>query len=475
MKILATNKENRLLDNKAINKYKIDSSLLMESAGLQAFLYIKKNYDISKVLILCGKGNNGGDALVIARYMLLENKKVDILIFDDIKSDLTKKHLNSCKLLKANIINEISTYDYSLVIDGILGSGIKPNINDSYLNLFKFINTNFSQDKIVSLDQNSGYSDLISPSSYSIKSDLIINFGLDKIANYHPSFQSKFNKIYDINPGFKLNNIKTNSYLYDFSDLKIKRLKKNDYKNSRKHVLCFVGSKKYSGALRLVLKSLYKSRIGMVSCYTDKEILKEIGENHPSIILDSLENFDFKSKNKYDALLIGCGSDNLINKELLEKLLNLDIPTVIDASALKIFSLLNDINRKSKLIITPHLGEIRNFNVENIENLSSIELKDKLFSISKKYNCDIVLKSNVNWIVENDNLNIIPSNNPKVGVSGSGDILASIITSFLAQNIKDPITMANLAHQKAASLLDYYFESDDILSKLDIVIKESEV
>lgn len=335
MKKLATNTENRLLDKQSIETYLISQDMLTESAGVQSFLYLKENFDLKKVLVLCGKANNGGDALVISRYLKLSNVDVSLYFVDKPKSISCVKQAFICEKLDIKIVNKIDS-DYTLILDGVFGSGLVNKVNKDYEDFFNKINSMFNKDIIVSLDQNSGYSDDLNPNVPMIKANTIINYGLDKISNYHMSICNKKRKVVDINPSFNLDYISTNSYLASFDDISLTSFKSNDFKNTRKHVLCFIGSKKYSGALRLSLRALYKTGIGLVSCFTDKSIVKIVGENHSSLILDSIDSFDFS--NNYDSLLIGCGSDNTIKKDFLEKLLDLDLPTVIDASALKVFS-----------------------------------------------------------------------------------------------------------------------------------------
>ncbi|MFO8053120.1 MAG: NAD(P)H-hydrate epimerase [Candidatus Omnitrophota bacterium] len=163
-----TAEQMKKVDKTAIEEFGIPSLALMENAGRSAsdiaygMLIDKK----SKLICICGKGNNGGDGFVCARHLI--NKGINVLVFlacsrDQLKGDakinfsiLEKMNASICELKKeddfANLENEIINSE--LVVDAIFGVGITGEIRKPYSEIIEIINKN--KNKILALDIPSG-------------------------------------------------------------------------------------------------------------------------------------------------------------------------------------------------------------------------------------------------------------------------------------------------------------------------------
>lgn len=142
-----TREEMENLDKRAIEYYKIDSILLMENAGMKVYEEIK-NHD--SFTVICGRGNNGGDGLVVARQLVVSEKDVNTFIIKGPKSEESKKNFNILKNLTDNIfiiedesdLEKLkSSLDNSQVaVDAIFGIGTDRDIKGIYKDVIKVIN-----------------------------------------------------------------------------------------------------------------------------------------------------------------------------------------------------------------------------------------------------------------------------------------------------------------------------------------------
>jgi len=190
--------EMKEIDSYAINTVGIPSIVLMENAALKVINNIDLNFN--NFTVVCGRGNNGGDGLAIARHLIIKGKKVRIYIAGDLKSGTEdfNINLNILKNLKAEIINikdekellqlkeDLSVSD--ITIDALFGIGLKRNIEGLYLEIIKMINNESKQ--IISVDIPSGIDgDTGKPMGICVKADKTVTFhkmkkGLLNCGNY---------------------------------------------------------------------------------------------------------------------------------------------------------------------------------------------------------------------------------------------------------------------------------------------------
>lgn len=177
--------EMKEIDSYAINTVGIPSIVLMENAALKVINNIDLNFN--NFTVVCGRGNNGGDGLAVARHLIIKGKKVRIYIVGDIKNGTEDFNINLSilKNLKAEIINiknekellqlkeDLSVSDTT--IDALFGIGLKRNIEGLYFEVIKMINNESKQ--IISVDIPSGIDgDTGKPMGICVKADKTVTF-----------------------------------------------------------------------------------------------------------------------------------------------------------------------------------------------------------------------------------------------------------------------------------------------------------
>ncbi|MDC7250861.1 MAG: NAD(P)H-hydrate dehydratase [Sphaerochaetaceae bacterium] len=477
MKDLYYCKDITKIDSLAQNQYNQPGIILMEQAGLKTWLYIKdKIKKDENITVVCGGGNNGGDALVVARCAYNDGyKNINIIYCSTKFSDsfeIQDKIIRSYNLpITSYLDNKEKSLDIinnaTHLIDGIIGVGLKSNLRLNLVELIKIINASSSIKYCI--DVPSGLSDVVS--GICVKANFTFCMGPLKALYYYPKNIEKCNEIIEINPSFPpqvIEKVKPIAQLEENHKVDILPLNKSDYKKTRGHLASFGGSNQYSGALRLTSKAAFSSRCGLVTAFCDSQIYNVVASESPSIIVKKLEDgFDLKC---YNAILAGPGWDKN-REELLLEILSYNKPTVIDADGIRAYAHLYrekkiNIKENEKLIFTPHLGELKvladsvleDYSIDNIESLL-----DTLTKLSSILNATIVCKASVVYIVSPNKLPLIIYNlNPSLAVAGSGDILAGCIASFLCngfstyKSAKEGVLVHINAGKLAKKELGYY-------------------
>jgi len=165
MKIV-TAEEMQELDRRAIEKLHIPSINLMENAG-KAVAEEALSFPVSsKILVICGKGNNGGDGFVAARYLAIKRRDVKILLIgrmDEVKHD-PKINVYKLKAQKVEVVacpdlNSFNDFkeemkDYDVIIDALFGIGLKTELKSPYSDIITYLNSLKSH--IIAVDVPSG-------------------------------------------------------------------------------------------------------------------------------------------------------------------------------------------------------------------------------------------------------------------------------------------------------------------------------
>ncbi|MDU5323770.1 NAD(P)H-hydrate epimerase [Peptoniphilus harei] len=148
------------LEKRTIDEYKIDSLILMENAGMGIYREINQ---YNSYTIVCGKGNNGGDGLVIARHLILNGKLVEVFVVGDKMTKEFAKNLEILeKLTEINYIEDENDFDglvesmevNEVTLDAIFGIGLNRPLNDFYKKLINLINAHGNY--IIAVDIPSG-------------------------------------------------------------------------------------------------------------------------------------------------------------------------------------------------------------------------------------------------------------------------------------------------------------------------------
>lgn len=510
------------IDSRSQSDYSIPALVLMEQAGSKGWHAFadfakEKGREFKNVVFVAGGGNNGGDALVMAReafFSGLEN--FSILLVGSRVSNACSVHRNICRKLGFTMFeaeNEdgmISTHTSSLladadvIVDGIAGTGLRGLLSGTTAEIVKMINARQNQGALVmAVDIPSGCSDGMSVAGPRIIADVTVTMGLRKAAAYHPVCRMGWGTILRVNPSFPpalLKNSVAVATLSDHADLKIMPYHEDVYKNKRGHLALFAGSTSYTGAPRLTARGAFHSRCGLVTLCCSKDVASVASAESPSIIVQSLSDGETVSSHTlsvgYQAIAAGPGWGEGHQDQLIE-ILNSGLPTVLDADAITTFASIVGEHRlqgtvHGPLILTPHPGELHRMlealhmpllAQETGPSSSPESFIDSLRRVAVALELVIVYKSHVLWIVDGRNGGALPivvdGMNNALGVAGSGDVLTGVIGSLLAQGY-DPLQAAHtgvLIHQEAglrARSEAGWFDAETLTSHVGIVCRNAE-
>ncbi|WP_295722415.1 NAD(P)H-hydrate dehydratase [uncultured Methanobrevibacter sp.] len=493
----------------------INRICLMESAGKSLADEIAKivtyNYSYPiKILLFAGSGGNGGDCFVASRYLLNRGFEVEIYslnTLDNIKSKDAKANLEvllnmqpRISSLKIHYINDLADFDNidlegeAVLVDGILGTGIKGKLRDKARRAIETINN--AKGIKIAVDVPSGLDPLTGEVyDLSIKADYTITFhriktGV-KIAN-----EDIVGGIVTCDIGIPLEA----EIFVGYGDLvKIQNRLPSSYKGVHGKILIIGGSNDYSGAPAISGMSAISSGTDLVYVACPNSASLPIKSLSPDLIVKGLSGDYLSSEHLddilelvdgVDAVLIGPGSS--INDETA-KLFNILVhkikkPIVLDADALKLVDI-KLIKDREDIILTPHLFEFKTFfnsvinnkgiDLDSINNLSQdldyVSINNQIESIqniTKSVKSTVVLKGKYDLVLKGNQFRINKTGNPGMTVGGTGDALSGIAVSLLSQGLNtfDAAALALYLNGRAGDLAfnkqGYGFSASDITEYL---------
>lgn len=458
MEQVVTVKEMQEIEKLTCQKQKITPFELMVKAGKNIYLAYKKSYQTYKnILLVCGTGNNGGDALVFGEEAIKDQKNVYVLMVGSKSKQSESSLLMTRRYQEKNIpityveqekefqkfIEKLSKID--VIIDGLFGIGLSRNIEGIYEQVILWINR--QQQQIISIDCPSGlHADsgkvmnisVIADKTYTIeayKQGLIINDGLDC---------SKEVEI--IQAGMEM--IDYQKYMFNQFNYLSNR-KHNSHKYHYKSVITIGGQIGVMGALTLAGKSALVSGAGLSTIATNEEHHEHFIRTVPEIMYETISKSEDIDKLLYkkDAILFGLGIKKIteFEKMIYHKIIQSEKPLILDASG--ILLLKNKAKRNNKrTIITPHYGEFSKLMEVEVEDISN----DPLTYIKKCidiYDCEVILKGPSTIYATQNKVLYINQGTPALAKAGSGDVLAGICLTYVARNL--PIEQGILLHMLA--------------------------
>lgn len=466
---VVTSREMRDIDELAIRKFKIPSIVLMENAGLRAAEIIAaKKAELgytSDILVFAGKGNNGGDALVVARQLVAMGLRVKLFLLHSFDAYQNESKQNLEILLEQKIrpivldnVGPLEEFFDSatgpfLAVDGLLGIGFKGPLAGLFADVVDLINA--KTDYVISLDISTGVDATTGQTiGQAIYADLTIAFGFAKIGHFiAPGALHRGElKVVDIALPVSFRNegsihalAKTN-----VAPLLLRR-DRYGHKNSFGHTLLFGGSKGMLGAISMAARACLRVGSGLVSVLTWEEayeqLLSRVEDELMVYPLSMDEKRYLKSRdyvNQYSSVVVGPGMGK---EEKAEKVLGDFIdyfqgPLVIDADGISLLAkpeLRQKLHgRKSPTILTPHPGELsRLLNVPKADVVN--QPREMVERAAEETNSIVLLKGATTFICSGDGhiyLNHYP--NDGMATAGSGDVLAGMIGGIVGQQKMDP-------------------------------------
>lgn len=463
MKILSV-QQMREADSNAIEKFKIPSLVLMENAGRSVAREIMKNtsLDKKKVIIVAGKGNNGGDGLVIARILSTLDINISVFLLSQ-KEELSVDAMHQLSIceksnIEINYFNEktilnhfkLSVLNSSLVVDAIFGTGLKGKLKYLQDEIIKIINN--SAVSVISVDIPSGISgDSGSIVGNAVKADVTVTFGALKRGHFLLPGRSYCGNIIVSDIGIPTAVIDNLSSVELITPALVKKkLPVRDnvgHKGSFGKVLIVAGSEEMRGAPRLSGLAAFKTGSGLVTLALCEDLMHSAENfieattlklNRGSCLDTSGADIVIDNQQRYDSVVLGPGLGREDRtKEAIRKIVEkTEIPIVLDADGLIAFSENFKLLENKNLIITPHHGEMQMLTGISIEEIRRDPL-NVARNIAVELKITVHLKGPLGQVVDgkNDKSYILPVMNNALAKGGSGDVLSGVIASLIGQGL----------------------------------------
>jgi len=453
MKILSA-ESFRAWEQFTIDQEPVSSIDLMERAARACTNWLLSNVkSAASFSIFCGKGNNGGDGLAIAR--MLNEKKINVTVYilefghkgtNDFQVNLSRLHqLNHVAI--HFVQSEIHFPKFSqneIIIDALFGSGLNRSPEGITARLIEHINN--SGRIIISIDIPSGmFVDRSSTGSSTINANYTLSF-----QNYKPAFLLAENgealgeiQLLDIglHPAF-YETVNSTFELVNLDLVKSIRKPRNRFahKGNFGHSLLVAGSFGKIGAAVLASRACLRSGSGLLTCHIPKCGYEIMQTTVPEAMIATDFNSSFLTKidtdlTLFDAIGIGPGIGNasetkMMLREILDAYRN---PLVLDADALNIIAAQKDLLQlvPKGSILTPHPKEFERLFGKSENDFGRISLA---LEQARILNSIIVLKGHHTFIATPDGKGFFNnSGNPGMATAGSGDVLTGILTGLLAQ------------------------------------------
>ena len=487
----------------------------MESAGKSLAEEVGKIavYTFSKpvkVVIFTGSGGNGGDGFVAARYLLNRGYDVDIyMLKDNIRSTEAKVNFEILqnmkpRLSRLNIYNlktledinntEVakSTNSEYVIVDGLLGTGIKGNLQTNVKRAIEIINQ--SSGIKISVDVPSGMDPLTGEvNDLAVVPDYTISFHKIKTGVRDAEEELVGGLVTaDIGIPFEA------EYFVSYGDfLRLKNRDENSHKGNNGRLLIVGGSKDYSGAPAIAGMAAIGAGADLVYVATPEKSAEAIKSTSPDLIVKSLEGDKLSLKHSeeilemadnVDAVLIGPGAgiDDETSKLFNVLVTKIKKPIVLDADSLKQVEL-SLIKNREDIILTPHIFEFKSFFNINEDLKLDIDSYDfnkvdenitQFQQITRQIKATVLVKGKYDLILSGTRFRINKSGNAGMTVGGTGDALAGISASLLAQGLNSfdsaclGVFINGLAGERAFDVKGNGFSATDLVSYIGNVIKD---
>jgi hydroxyethylthiazole kinase-like uncharacterized protein yjeF len=460
MKIV-TAAEMRAIDRATTERFGVPSLTLMENAGTAVAERVLSYGLNQRIVVFCGKGNNGADGLVAARILHERGKKVEIILLADpaeLKGDVAAMYarlpiaatiVKSSDELKSDRVRAVLAAD--LYIDAIIGTGFNPPVRGLYADAIAMLNSFHKSILAVDIPSGADADATNRQQGIIVRADQTVTFTAARPGHVYglltqgPTFVADIGSPEEaIVSSLNLNVITAR----DFAAL-IGPRPVDSNKGNYGHVLVAGGSLGKAGAAAMAGLSALRTGAGLLTIATPKSVLATVAGFHPELMTEPMPETDSGSfaasafnplkalaKGK-SVLAIGPGISRAPETAALVRSLvaGAEIPVVLDADGLNAFEgCTEELNGKGRLlVITPHPGEMARLAGCSIADVQ----KDRLGTARKfarEHELIVVLKGHRTLVVQPEGeawVNM--TGNPGMSTAGTGDILTGIVAAMIAQ------------------------------------------
>ncbi len=470
MEIL-TSQQMRHVDRRAIRRFGLPEIALMENAGLRVFEVLQgldDDLQARRILLLCGKGNNGGDTFVLARHLRNRGIPFTALLFgrrDEVRGGaatnlralermgVAPREIRGASSWKA-ARKVLDSCD--LVVDGILGTGLSRPAAGFLATVFADVNT--ARALVVAVDIPSGlYGDTGDVPGPCIKADHTVTFVRPKIPHVFPPAEAMCGTLHVADIGIPNEAVaaeKADLDLLDAAELAplLPRRRPDSHKGDYGHALVIAGSRGKGGAARLASLGALRAGCGLVTAAVPAGLqsgfvsraMEVMTEGLPetadgTLAASGLERLLGLLEGK-QAVAIGPGltTHPETRRLIREVVLRARVPVILDADGVNAFAGSDELlsGRKRPLVLTPHPGEMG-----RLVGTSGAGVQARRVPLARdfarRHACHLVLKGYRTLIASPlGRVHVNPTGNPGMATGGSGDVLTGLLAGLLAQGIE---------------------------------------
>ncbi|MBA3013918.1 MAG: NAD(P)H-hydrate dehydratase [Proteobacteria bacterium] len=484
---LAKAADMRAIDHRAIQEYGIPGVVLMENAGRSVVEFICRwqgPVSGKRAVVVVGPGNNGGDGLVVARYLYQAGCRVMIvsLVDPEVWQGDAAINWRIVQKLSVPVVKVLSSESVSVcetefacadfLVDAIFGTGLARTVSGHFARAIDLINQ--ANRSVISVDIPSGLnSDTGCPLGSCVRAGLTVTFGLAKPGQViHPGigYVGRL-EVADIGiPDAIIDEfgLVTEFLVPGYAIGLLSVRQPTSHKGTFGHLLLLAGSQGKTGAAMLAVLGALRSGVGLASLAIPRLLnpvfevsLMEamtipLASDYFLGVLDSAA-IALALKDK-DALVLGPGLGSAPETvDLICRLYReVSLPMVVDADALTALGMALPVRSGApERVLTPHPGEMA-----RLTGLSVMEIQGDRIQVAADYaqskGAVVVLKGAATVIAGPDGrVAINSSGNPGMAAGGMGDVLAGVIGSLLSQGLTawDAACLGVLVHGMAADRL----------------------
>jgi NAD(P)H-hydrate epimerase len=433
--------------------------MLMQNAGREVARVVTSDEKVHgrRIVILCGLGGNGGDGMVAARYLQEEGASVEIYLLgseNDISNRETVINWGILKNLEeitrgvlkteSAVKKTKSILDADIVIDGMMGFGLKSRLREPILSGVVMFNkstaSKYAIDVPTGIDSDTG-----EIHGKAVKADVTIALHGPKKGTLAAKELVGKIKIVSIGIPSEASTVCGPGDLSYFVQPRKSTARKGDFGR----ILVIGGSDVYSGAPALAGLAALRTGADLVSIMTPEPVVDAVRSYSPNLMVSSLgtrvlmhESVDsiIEAAVNQDVVALGpgLGLDHetvLTTRAIVDKLVHIAKPMILDADGLKALAGSEQHLDPAFSVLTPHWGELSILMDKSLGIASDMANRvDAALETAKRYNSVILLKGPIDVVAHPDgHYKLNRTGCPAMSVGGTGDVLSGIVAALLAR------------------------------------------
>ncbi len=485
---ILTPDEMRIVDKKTLKVKGISSLELMEQAVDAMYAHIRERKLIrpnDKVFVFAGTGNNGGDGIGLAGKLLQDGYNVRLVLVGNMESmsEETQAMLENVAIASERILRLSDGKDVeslpdiaakSVFIDALFGIGLDKEVTGVYADVIRWINR--QKAFVISVDIPSGINaENGLKEKHAVRADHTVSIQNFKTGNLLQDALDYSGELVRLDAGIVGDKDFANRFLLADATLQgtLPWRKHHTHKYHYGSVLTIGGSEGMMGAPNLAAEAALRSGTGLSrlalprDCYDQRApALSDI----MSAPYDDANDFaDLPAKTSAVVFGPGMGDIRPIHIEILKRLIQEDVPTLIDADGLKVFKeIMPTIEQCENVILTPHMGEMAKL----FDTTPAQVMRNPLYyvnSLIARYGLCVVLKGPCTILADGNVQYFSVKGHPGMATAGSGDVLSGTIARFMHN--RSPLEAAKIGvyvHGLAGEYAAEYFGEEGMLAS-DII------